>query len=75
MYSFYLPMALSMIICEFPVKSPKVVIKGDSSRTVRICGHVLREVNPAMEVQSAFFFRGRFTDYADVGVLLLKDWI
>ena len=38
-----------------------------------------------MEVQSAFFFRGRFTDYTgepdytaelitDVGNLVLKDW-
>lgn len=26
-------------------------------------GRVLCEGNPVMEVQSAFFFRGRFTDY------------
>ncbi len=39
------------------------VVNGDSGKTVRVSGHVMCEGNPVMEVQSAFFFRGRFTDY------------
>jgi fatty acid synthase subunit alpha, fungi type len=39
------------------------VVNGDSGKTVRVSGRVLCEGNPVMEVQSAFFFRGRFTDY------------
>jgi fatty acid synthase subunit alpha len=39
------------------------VVNGDSGKTVRVSGLVLCEGNPIMEVQSAFFFRGNFTDY------------
>jgi fatty acid synthase subunit alpha len=39
------------------------VVNGDSGKTVRVFGPVLCEDNPVMEVQSAYFFRGRFTDY------------
>ena len=39
------------------------VVNGDSGKTVRVSGRVLCDGNPVMEVQSAFFFRGRFTDY------------
>ena len=39
------------------------VVNGDSGKTVRVSGSVSCEGNPAMEVQSAFFFCGRFTDY------------
>ena len=39
------------------------VINGDSGKTVRVAGHVSCEGKPVIEVQSAFLFRGRFTDY------------
>jgi fatty acid synthase subunit alpha len=39
------------------------VVNSDSGKTVRVSGHVLCEGNPVIEVQSAFLFRGRFTDY------------
>ncbi len=40
------------------------VVNGDSGKTVRVSGRVLAsEGNPVTEIQSAFFFRGRFTDY------------
>jgi acyl dehydratase len=39
------------------------VVNSDSGKTVRVSGHILCEGNPVIEVQSAFFFRGRFTDY------------
>ena len=39
------------------------IVNGDSSKTVRVSGSVSCEGNLAMEVQSAFFFRGCFTDY------------
>jgi len=39
------------------------VVNGDSGKTVRVSGHVLCEGSPVIEVQSAFLFRGRFTDY------------
>jgi hypothetical protein len=38
-------------------------VNGDFSKTVRVSGRVLCEGNPVMEVQSAFFFCGRFPDY------------
>ena len=37
-------------------------VNGDSGQTVRVSGHVLCEGNSVIEVQSAFFFQGRFTD-------------
>jgi fatty acid synthase subunit alpha, fungi type len=39
------------------------IVNGDSGKTVRVSGCVLCEGNPVIEVQSAFFFRGRFTNY------------
>jgi len=39
------------------------VVNGDSGKTVRVSGHVLCEGDPVIEVQSAFLYRGRFTDY------------
>lgn len=39
------------------------VVNSDSGKTVRVSGRVLCEGNPVIEVQSAFLFRGRFTDY------------
>jgi hypothetical protein len=36
------------------------IMNGDSGKTVRVYGRVLCEDNPVMEVQSAFFFHGRF---------------
>ncbi len=39
------------------------VVNGDSGKTVRVTGHVLCEGKPVIEVQSAFLYRGRFTDY------------
>jgi fatty acid synthase subunit alpha, fungi type len=48
--------------CRAEARVVAVVI-GDSGKTVRVSGRVLYEDNPVMEVQSAYFFRGRFTDY------------
>ena len=39
------------------------IVNSNSGKTVRASGHVLCEENPVMRAQSAFFFRGRFTDY------------
>jgi fatty acid synthase subunit alpha len=39
------------------------IVNSDSGKTVRVSGRVLCEDNPVIEVQSAFLFRGRFTDY------------
>ncbi|KAI0264369.1 fatty acid synthase [Gloeopeniophorella convolvens] len=39
------------------------VVNGDSGKTVRVAGHVLRDGKPVIEVQSAFLYRGRFTDF------------
>jgi len=39
------------------------VVNGNSGKAVRVSGCVLYEGNLVMEVQSAFFFRSRFSDY------------
>ena len=49
-------------ICRAEAKVVSVV-NGDSGKTVRVAGHVLCEGKPVIEVQSAFLYRGRFTDY------------
>jgi fatty acid synthase subunit alpha, fungi type len=41
------------------------VVNGDSGKKVRVAGHVLCKGKPVIEVQSAFLYRGRFTDYED----------
>jgi fatty acid synthase subunit alpha len=68
----HLSNGFKMILGSRPLKAGDVcgtearviaVVNGDSGMTVRVSGHVLCEGNAVMEVQSAFFFRGRFTDY------------
>ena len=68
----HLSNGFKMILGSRPLKAGDVcraearvvaVVNGDSGKTVRVSGRVLCEDNPVMEVQSAFFFRGRFTDY------------
>ncbi len=49
-------------VCRAEAKVTAVV-NGDSGKTVRVTGHVLCEGKPVIEVQSAFLYRGRFTDY------------
>lgn len=49
-------------ICRAEAKVVAVV-NGDSGKTVRVSGHVLCEGIPVIEVQSAFLYRGHFTDY------------
>jgi fatty acid synthase subunit alpha, fungi type len=49
-------------ICRAEAKVVAVV-NSDSGKTVRVAGHVLCEGKPVIEVQSAFLYRGRFTDY------------
>ena len=49
-------------VCRAEAKVAAVV-NGDSGKTVRVTGHVLCEGKPVIEVQSAFLYRGRFTDF------------
>ncbi|KAI9439787.1 fatty acid synthase [Lactarius indigo] len=49
-------------VCRAEAKVTAVV-NGDSGKTVRVTGHVLCEGKPVIQVQSAFLYRGRFTDY------------
>jgi fatty acid synthase subunit alpha len=39
------------------------VINGDSGKTVKVVGFVLRDDKPVIEVTSSFLYRGAFTDY------------
>ena len=39
------------------------VINGDSGKTVKVRGYVLRQGEPIIEVTSAFLYRGRFKDF------------
>jgi fatty acid synthase subunit beta len=39
------------------------VVNSDSGKTVKVKGYVLRNNEPVIEVDSAFLYRGRFTDY------------
>lgn len=39
------------------------VTNSDSGKTVKVKGHVLRDGQPVIEVNSSFLYRGRFTDY------------
>lgn len=39
------------------------VINGDNGKTVKVKGYVLRQGEPVIEVTSAFFYRGRFSDF------------
>ncbi|KAI0033531.1 fatty acid synthase [Vararia minispora EC-137] len=41
----------------------KAVVNGSAGKTVRVQGYVLCEGAPVMEVESAFLYRGRFTDF------------
>ena len=39
------------------------VVNGDSGKTVKVRGYVLRQGEPIIEVTSAFLYRGRFKDF------------
>jgi fatty acid synthase subunit alpha len=49
-------------VCQ-AVAKVTAVVNGGAGKTVRVQGYVLCEGNPVMEVESAFLYRGRFTDF------------
>ncbi|KAI0046589.1 fatty acid synthase [Auriscalpium vulgare] len=49
-------------VCRSEAKIAAVV-NGDAGKTVRVKGHVFCGGKPVIEVESAFLYRGRFTDY------------